>query len=117
MCIHHRNIQSLATELFKMKENLSNTIMRDIFPTRVLNYNLRSQRYFFRNAKITTKCGLNSLRYFAWKVLSMIPIEIKNFSSVEMFENKISKGKPNNCGCKLCQDYFHRIRYVNLVDD
>ena len=25
------------------KENLSNTIMSDIFPTRVLNYNLRSQ--------------------------------------------------------------------------
>ena len=29
--IHHRNIQSLATELFKIKNNLSNTIMNDIF--------------------------------------------------------------------------------------
>ena len=34
--IHHRNIQSLAVELFKVKENLSNTIMSDIFPTKVL---------------------------------------------------------------------------------
>ena len=43
VCIHHRNSQSLTVELFKVKENLSNTIMKSIFPTRVLNYNLRSQ--------------------------------------------------------------------------
>ena len=29
--IHHRNIQSLATELFKIKNNLLVTIMNDIF--------------------------------------------------------------------------------------
>ena len=44
LCIHHRNIQSLAVELFKVKEHLSNAILSDIFPTRVLNYNLRSQK-------------------------------------------------------------------------
>ena len=65
--------------------------MSDIFPTRVLNYNLRSQTDFFRNTVNTTKFGLNSFRYFASKVWSMIPIEIKNSSSVEMFKNKISK--------------------------
>ena len=35
VCIHHRNIQSLAVELFKVTENLCNTIMSDIFPNRV----------------------------------------------------------------------------------
>ena len=32
--IHQRNIQSLALELFKVKRNLSNNIMYDIFQTR-----------------------------------------------------------------------------------
>ena len=68
VCIHHRNIQSLTVELFKVKVNLSNTIMNDIFPTRVLNYNLRSQTDFFRNNVNTTKFGLNPLRYFASKL-------------------------------------------------
>ena len=68
VCIHHRNIQSLAVELFKVKENLSNTIMSDTFPTRVLNYKLRLQTDFFRNNVNITKFGLNSLRYFASKV-------------------------------------------------
>ena len=36
VCIHHRNIQSLAIELFKVKKHLSNTITSDIFPTRVI---------------------------------------------------------------------------------
>ena len=41
--IHQRNIQSLAIELFKVKGNLSNNIMYDIFQTRKINYNLRSK--------------------------------------------------------------------------
>ena len=32
VCIHNRNIQSLAVDLFKVKENLSNAIMSDFFP-------------------------------------------------------------------------------------
>ena len=86
VCIHHRNIQSLAVELFKVKENLFNTIMSDIFPTRVVNYNLRSQTDFLRSTVNTTKFGLNSLRHFASKVWSMIPIESKNSSTVEIFK-------------------------------
>ena len=47
----------------------------------------------------------------------MIPTKIKNSASVEMFKNKISKLKPNDCDCKLCQDYLYGIEYVNLVDN
>ena len=68
VCIHQRNIQSLTVEIFKVKENLSNTIMSDIFPTTVLKCNLRSQTDFFRNTVSTTKFGINSLRYFASEV-------------------------------------------------
>ena len=110
-------MQSLTVELFKVKKNLSNAIMSNIFRTIVLNYNLWSQTDFFRKTTNTTKFGLNSLRYFASKVWSMVPIEIKNFWSVEMFKNKISKGEPNDCDCKLCHNYLHGIEYVNLVDD
>ena len=84
--------------------------MSDIFPTRVLNYNLRSQRVN------NTKFGLNSLRHFASKVWCMIPIEIKNSSTTEIFKSKISKWEPNDCDCKLCQYYLDRIGYLNLFD-
>ena len=44
--IHQRNIQSLAIELFKVERKLSNNIMYDIFQTRKINYDLRSQTDF-----------------------------------------------------------------------
>ena len=30
--IHHRNLQKLAIELYKVQNNLSPTLMKDIFP-------------------------------------------------------------------------------------
>ena len=46
----------------------------------------------------------------------MIPIEIKNSSIVEIFKSKISKWEPNDCDCKICQDYLHRTGYFKLAD-
>ena len=89
--IHQRNIQSLAIKLFKVKGNLSNNIMYYIFQTKKINYNLRSQIDFASICVNTKKFGLNSLRYFASKVWSMVPLEIKNSGSVEIFKTKIRK--------------------------
>ena len=44
--IHHRNIQSLAIELYKIKESLSNEIMVSIFQPRLMKCNLRVQSIF-----------------------------------------------------------------------
>ena len=41
--IHHKNIQSLAIELFKVKKGIANPILCDIFALRFIDYNLRSQ--------------------------------------------------------------------------
>ena len=49
--VHHKNIQSLTIELFKIKTNLYNNIMHDIFQTRGIRYNLRSQTDFGRYCK------------------------------------------------------------------
>ena len=66
--IHHRNIQSLAIELFKVNQNLSNSVLCNIFQTRSISYNLRSQTDFIRNNISTSQYGLNSIRCFASKV-------------------------------------------------
>ena len=86
--VHHRNIQSLATELFKVKDNLSNTVMNDILQTRSLPYNLRSQTDFVRSFVNTSRFGLNPLRYFASKVWNIVPSDIKNASNHHIFKNE-----------------------------
>ena len=66
--------------------------MYDIFQTRKINYNLRSQTDFACICVNTRKFGLNLLRYFASKVWSMVPLEIKNSRSVEISKQKFEIG-------------------------
>ena len=113
--IHQSNIQSLAIELFKAKGNLSNNIMYDIFQTRKINYNLRSQTDFASNCVNTNKFGLNSLRYFASKVWNMVPLEIKNSGSVEIFKIKSRNWEPKDCYCYLYKTYINNLGFVNVV--
>ena len=75
---------------------------------RKINYNLRSQTDFASNCVNTNKFGLNSLRYFASKVWSMVPLEIKNSGSVKIFKTKIGNWEPKDCSCYLCKNYINK---------
>ena len=59
--IHHRNIQSLAIELFKVKQNLSNSLLCNIITNLINKFNLRSQTDFIRSNASTSQYGLNSM--------------------------------------------------------
>lgn len=66
--VHQRNIQSLAIELFKVKQNISTHMMNNIFQmTDNLRCNLRSQTKSLRSSTNKTKYGLNSLRVLSLK--------------------------------------------------
>ena len=61
----HKNIQSLARELFKVEKGIANSILYDIFPLRSIDYYLRSQIYFSVSSANINHFGLNSVQYFA----------------------------------------------------
>ena len=49
---HHRNIQTLGTEMFKVKNELSPGIICDIFIQRINNhYNLRNINFYLKHKK------------------------------------------------------------------
>ena len=115
LTIHERNIKSLAIELFKVTQNLSNVTISNIFKKRTLTYNLRSHRDFVRDWVNTRLYGLNSLSYFAPKVWDMIPLEIKNMNSLQKFKTETRKWAPENCSCYLCRPYLQNLGVVELV--
>ena len=49
VCIHYRNIQSLAIELYKVKHTIPSSLILDIFPLRSVDYNLRTQTDFIKS--------------------------------------------------------------------
>ena len=44
--IHHRNLQKLATEMYKVYNDLSPNLVKSIFPQRAMHYNLRNENPF-----------------------------------------------------------------------
>ena len=72
VCIHHRNIQMVAIEMYKVKNNLGHEILNDLFR---LNPNPRAGRDFFRPNVNTVFMGEGSIRYFGpivWN--TMLPV-------------------------------------------
>ena len=70
--IHHKNIQKLAIELYKVKNNLSDQIMQEIFEKRQnVDYNLRFKTDFVLPGVDTTYFGLHSLRYLSFENLEI----------------------------------------------
>ena len=116
VCIHYRNIQSLAIELYKVKHTIPSSLILDIFPLRSVDYNLRTQTDFIKPSTNTTRYGLKLLNFFASQVRDMIPEEIKSSSTVEIFKNKIRKWWPTDCDCHICRSYISKIDYVNVVN-
>ena len=90
--------------------------MCDIFETRNLNYNLRSQTDFARTGVNTSSFGLNPLKYLATKILDIIPCDIKSTGNLNSFKEKIRNWEPKGTHCKLCRQYVPGIGYVDSFE-
>ena len=96
--IHHKNIQSLAIELFKVEKGIGNPILCNIIFSlrRSIDYNLQPQAASSVSSVNTTHFGLNSFQYFASKVWNM----------VLLFNLKLKNGNQGNAKvhyvCRMC---------------
>ena len=112
--IHHRNICTLAVEMYKMQQGLSPDFMNDIFPKRELSKiesvvgNTQNQNHFYNPVNPrNTSWGLEELRHLGPKVWYAIPNDIKESSTF---------WKPIDCPCKLCKMYIQSLVYVNVAN-
>ena len=67
--VHRKNLQALATEIYKVKNGIAPEIMKDIFELQNPSYSLRSSCNQFRRENIkTVHYGLQSVRYLGPKI-------------------------------------------------
>ena len=114
--IHHRNIQKVATEMFKVKNGLSPKIMSDIFTLREKHLNTRSKSDFLRPRIKSVKYGEQSLNNFGpivWD--TMVPDDLKNSLTLDIFSKKIKNWIPSNCPCRLCKNYVTNLGFVENI--
>ena len=114
MTIHERNLQKLAIEMFKVKNNLSPIPVQEIFKTNENTYDLRKKGYWEAPNVKTVNYGLESIRYRGPKTWEILPEQIKEAKSLLEFKTKVRNWKPQGCTCRLCKDYIFNLSRVNL---
>jgi len=111
--IHNRNLQILATEMYKIRHNLSSSLISDLFEQRPeQHYNLRNNTQFTLPAIRTVYHGSESISFLGPKIWNMLPDNLQNASSLEVFKTSIKRWKPENCPCRLCRIYVQNIGFI-----
>ena len=111
--IHHRNLQKLVTEIFKVKNNLSPSFMKGVFPDSLNPYNLRNGPEFKTSNIHTVANGTETITFRGPKTWSLVPDNIKNSQSLSEFKAKIKLWKPEGCTCRICKVYIANLGFIN----
>ena len=110
--IHHRNLQVLATELYKIENNMDPEIVNEVFQKRTSSYNLRANSKFYTRPVHSVYNGTESLSFPGPKIWELVPEDAKQSESLEVFKNKIKKWLPCRYPCRLCHVYLQNIGFI-----
>ena len=112
--IHERNLQKLALLMYKVKNGLCPSPVQEIFTQNMNDINLRGNRdgdWIIPRAN-TVNYGIETLRYRGPITWNLLPSELKDSPSLEVFKEKITKWKPLGCNCRLCKTYIKDLGFV-----
>ena len=97
-CNHHRNIQTLMNEIYKIKNNLNSPIMNIMFERSNNTYNIRDFQEFATKRKKTVKRVL--------QLWSILPENFQQINSLVQFKESVRKWVCIDCPCTLCKLYL-----------
>ena len=112
--IHHRNIQALATEFYKIKNGLSPELFTEIFAReRESHYNLMRSNDFRIPSIRTVYHDSKSISFLGPKIWNILPDEITRQTSLNSFKKSVKKWKPEDCPCRLCKVYINGVGFLS----
>ena len=101
------------TEIYKVKMELSPTIMNDILTLdENASYNLRSGVTVTRSSIRTNKFGFETISTIGAVLWRNLPNDIKNPDSLNIFKHRIKQWTPDNCPCKICRNFIKNLGYI-----
>ena len=110
--IHHRNLQKLATEMYKIITDHSPTIMKSIFQLSTNPYELRNKNPFQTTNVHSVYNGIETISFRGPKIWALVPDEIKKSKCLSEFKAKIKKWIPSGCVCRLCKEYIANLGFI-----
>ena len=74
--VHHRNLQVLATEMFKIHRGLSPEILRETFVSKTNSYNIRRNDSFKKRQVQSVYHSTELLSFLGPKMWDLVPLEL-----------------------------------------
>ena len=105
-------MQKLVTEMYKVKNNLSSTIMNKIFQENTNVYDLRTKREFKTHNVRTVLNGTETISYRGPQIWETLPSTIRNSNSLIAFRAKIKHWIPVGCKCRICNTFIKDLGFI-----
>ena len=86
--------------------------MNKILVERNNNYSLRGNNVLTRRRVNSVRYGAETVFFLAPKIGDILPIDIKDSESLDIFKRKIKKWIPTECLCKLCKAYVPQVGFI-----
>ena len=113
--IHHRNIQILMIELFKIKHDLASPIMDSMLHRRTICYNIRNLQEFHSEKKRIVFYGLETISYLAPQLWKILPEEFKQRNIKSLFKSALRHWICNKCPCRLCKVFVPNLGFIWII--
>ena len=111
--IHQRNLQTLATEIYKAKNKISPEVVNSLFEFTSKNYNLRNESILKRNRYFSVHYGSESLVSLAPKIWELVPESIREVKTLSIFKSKTKAWTTDKCPCRLCKNYIGQVGFIS----
>ena len=86
--------------------------MKDIFHSVQKPYNLRNDSTLQMRRNRTVYFGTESISSLAPKIWEIVPCEIKNAKSLDIFKKRIKLWTTDKCPCRLCKRYIGNVGFI-----
>ena len=110
--IHHKNLQKLASEMYKIKNKISPIPMQELFTEKTHQYDLRDENTWEIDNLRTVKYGSDTIRNMGPKTWELVPNDIKESTSLTQFKSEIKNWAPKKCTCRLCKTYIYNLGFL-----
>ena len=113
--IHDRNMHVLATEIFKVNNNIAPEIMKEPFAPKISPYDLHNNNLFKRRRVNYVWQWIQSVSYLGPKIWDLVPSEVKESESLNTFKFKMKRWIPEGCACIICKIYLGQVGFITTL--
>ena len=93
-------------------QGISPLLLNEVFVPRQCSYELCGNNFLERRRVKSVRYSTESISSLASKIWEILPNEIKDSDTLQIFKVKIKKWVAVECPCRLCKIYLPQVGFI-----